>query len=110
MIDWWAFVTVALAALVVSAVVVSAYSFGLRLLATSGRAPMVEPASFTDAITVITPEEAKAAAKRQKKAAKKNALTDGQKRAALWGAYACFTVAAAAVIYGIYLIIPYFHQ
>lgn len=110
MIDWWAFVQVAFASLAATAVVVSAYAFGLRLLATSGRAPLVEPASFTDAITVITPEQSKAAAKRQKKAAKKNPLTEGQKRAAQAGAYACFSVAGLAVLFGIYLIIPYFHQ
>ncbi|MET0784221.1 MAG: peptidase [Leifsonia flava] len=110
MIDWSAFLLVAVASLLVTSIVVSAYSFGLRLLAASGRAPLVEPASFTDAITVITPEESKAAAKRQKKAAKKNPLSDGQKRLALWAAYACFAVAGAAVLYGIYLIIPYFHH
>ncbi|MET0725313.1 MAG: peptidase [Leifsonia sp.] len=110
MIDWTAFAVVAFAAVFGTAVVVSTYSFGLRLLATSGRAPVVEPASFTDAITVITPSELKAAAKRAKKARKKNPLTEAQKRWALIGAYSCFTLSGAAVLYGIYLIVPYFHH
>ena len=110
MIDWSAFLVVAFAALISTAIVVSAYSLGLRLLTVSGRVPVVAPASFTDAITVITPEQSKAAAKRARKARKKNPLTEGQKRAALIGAYTCFVLSGAAVIYGIYLIIPYFHQ
>ena len=110
MIDWGAFLLVALAALIAASVVVSSYSFGLRLLALGGRAPVVGPAEFTDAITIISPAEAKAIAKRARKAAKKNPLTDAQKRAALVGAYACFTISALAVLYGIYLIVPYFHR
>lgn len=110
MIDWGAFLLVALAALAAASVVVSAYSFGLRLLAIGGKAPIVGPAEFTDAITVISPAEAKAIAKRAKKARKKNPLTDGQKRSAIVGAYSCFTISAAAVLFGIYLIVPYFHR
>ena len=68
-------------------VVVARYSLGIRLLTVSGRTPIVTPAEFTDAITVITPAEAKAAAKRAAKAAKKSPLSDGQKRAALVGAW-----------------------
>jgi hypothetical protein len=34
----------------------------------------------------------------------------GQKRVALIGAYTCFTLCGVAVLYGIYLIVPYFHQ
>jgi hypothetical protein len=109
-IDWSAFLIVAFAALLSTAIVVSAYSLGLRLLSLSGRVPLVEPVAFTDAITVITPAESKAAAKRAKKARKKNPLTAGQKRTALVGAYTCFVLSGAAVLYGIYLIIPYFHQ
>ncbi|MEJ3403328.1 peptidase [Rathayibacter sp. YIM 133350] len=113
MIDWGAFVVVFGAALLSSAIVVSAYSLGLRMLSVAGRAPVVEPAAYTDALTVVTAAEAKAAAKRvkkAKKAAKKNPLTENQKRWALAAAYACFTVSAAAVLYGIYLIIPAFHR
>jgi hypothetical protein len=109
-IDWGSFLSVALASLVSTCVVVGLYSLGTRLLAAAGRAPQVDPVEFTDAITVITPAEAAAAAKRARKAAKKNPLTAGQKGAALIGAYACFTLCGAAVLYGIYLIVPYFHQ
>ena len=54
--------------------------------------------------------EAAAAAKKARKAEKKNPLTAGQKRTALVGAYTCFTLCGMAVLYGIYLIVPYFHQ
>lgn len=105
MIDWLAFLQVLLAALIGASVVVSAYSLGIRLLTVSGRTPVVTPAEFTDAITVITPAEAKAAAKRAAKAAKKNPLTEGEKRVAFLGAVACFSVSAIAVLVGIYLIV-----
>ncbi|BDZ53522.1 hypothetical protein GCM10025870_05950 [Agromyces marinus] len=67
---------------------------------------MVAPADFTDAITTISPEEAKRAARRAEKAAKKSPLTDAQKRLAVVGAWACFALSGAAVLYGIYLIVP----
>ncbi|KRC58779.1 peptidase [Agromyces sp. Root81] len=86
-------------------VVVSAYSFGVRLLTISGRTPIVTPAEFTDAITVVTPAEIRQAEKRAAKAAKKSPLSDGQKRAALVGAWVCFIVSGLAVIYGLYLIV-----
>ncbi|WP_159602347.1 peptidase [Agromyces humi] len=109
MIDWLAFLLVLVSALIATVVVVSTYSLGLRLLTVSGRTPIVTPAEFTDAITVVTPAEAKAAAKKAAKAAKKSPLTDGQKRAALIGARACFVVSAIAVVVGIYLIVPVLH-
>ncbi|WP_448004072.1 peptidase [Agromyces bauzanensis] len=110
MIDWLSFLIVLVAALVGAAVVVSAYSLGIRLLTLSGRTPIVTPAEFTDAITVVSPAEAKAAAKRAAKAAKKSPLTEGQKRAALVGAWACFAVSGLAVLVGIYLIVPALHR
>ena len=109
MIDWLAFLLVLVSALIATVVVVSMYSLGLRLLTVSGRTPIVTPAEFTDAITVVTPAEAKAAAKKAAKAAKKSPLTEGQKRAALFGARACFVVSAIAVVVGIYLIVPVLH-
>jgi hypothetical protein len=108
-IDWAAFVIVAAASLLAAAVVVCLYSLGLRLLTTAGRAPVVEPAEFTGAITVLTPAQAAKEAKRARKAAKANPLSSGQKQAALLGAYACFTLSAFAVLYGVYLIVPALH-
>jgi hypothetical protein len=108
-IDWLAFLLVLVSALLATVVVVSTYSLGLRLLTVSGRTPIVTPAEFTDAIAVITPAEAKAAAKKAAKAAKKSPLTEGQKRAALIGARVCFVVSAIAVVVGIYLIVPVLH-
>jgi len=104
-IDWIAFLQVFLAALTAAVLVVAFYALGLRLLVRAGRAPVVAPAEFTDAITVISEKEARRAAKAAAKAAKRNPLTDGQKRISLIGAYACFAVCAAAVVAGILLIV-----
>ncbi|SFR87875.1 hypothetical protein SAMN05428970_3500 [Agromyces sp. CF514] len=105
MIDWLAFVLVLVSALVGACVVVSAYSLGIRLLTISGRTPVVTPAEFTDAITIVTPAEIRKAEKQAAKAARKSPLTDGQKRFALVGAYASFALSAIAVLVGVYLII-----
>lgn len=105
MIDWLAFVLVLFSALIGTCVVVAAFSLGIRLLTVSGRTPIVTPAEFTDAITIVTPAEIKAAEKRAKKAAKKSPLTEGQKRLALVGAWACFALSGLAVLFGIYLIL-----
>ena len=65
MIDWGAFLTV-----FVASIVGTVRRRGLlraRHRASSplpGRAPVVEPVEFTDAITVITPEEAARAVKK----------------------------------------------
>jgi len=104
-IDWLAFLVVLVSALIGATVVVVAYSLGIRLLTLSGRTPIVTPAEFTDAITIVTPAEIKQAAKRAAKAARKSPLSEGQKRAALIGAWACFAVSAIAVVVGIYLIV-----
>ena len=103
-IDWIAFVQVFLAAMLAALTVVTFYALGLRLLVRAGRAPVVAPAEFTDAITVITEKEARRAEKAAAKATKRSPLTDGQKRAALYAAYASFAVCAAAVLGGILLI------
>ncbi|MBT2500550.1 peptidase [Agromyces sp. ISL-38] len=109
MIDWLAFLIVLFSALLGAGIVVSTFSFGIRLLTVSGRTPIVTPAEFTDAISVITPAEARAAEKRAAKAARKSPLTESQKRAALVGAWACFGVSGIAVLVGIYLIVPALH-
>lgn len=104
-IDWSAFLLVFGAALFGACAVVSFYALGLRLLVRSGRAPVVSPAEFTDAITVISEKELKRASKQAAKAAKKSPLTEGQKRLALIGAYSCFALCAAAVVIGILVIV-----
>ena len=103
-IDWIAFVQVFVAAMLATVIVVTFYSLGLRLLVRAGRSPVVAPAEFTDAITVITEKDARRAAKRAAKAAKRSPLTDGQKRLSLYAAYASFAVCGAAVLGGILLI------
>lgn len=109
MIDWAAFAVVFAAALVGTAVVVGLYALGLRLLVIGGRVPVVVPAEFTDAITVLTPAEIASAEKKAAKAARKNPLTPLQRRVAAYGAYVCFGLCGLAVLYGIYLIVPFFH-
>ncbi len=104
-INWLAFVQVFIAAFISAVVVVSFYALGLRLLVRAGRAPVVAPAEFTDAITVISEKEARRAEKAAAKAAKRSPLTEGQKRFALVGAYACFAICAAAVLGGLLLIV-----
>ncbi|MCP2637320.1 peptidase [Microbacterium sp. HD4P20] len=104
-IDWIAFVEVFAAALIAAVLVVGFYALGLRLLVRAGRPPVVAPAEFTDAITVISEKEARRAEKAAAKSAKRNPLTEGQKRLALVGAYGSFSVCAAAVLAGILLIV-----
>lgn len=104
-INWIAFLQVFVASLLGAGAVVTFYALGLRLLVRAGRPPVVSPAEFTDAITVITPKEARRAMKMAEKAAKKNPLTPLQKRIALIGAYACFAVCVLAVMAGIVLLV-----
>lgn len=104
-IDWLAFLQVFAAALIGATAIVTFYALGLRLLVRSGRAPVVSPAEFTDAITVITEKQLKRAAKQAAKAARKSPLTDSQRTLALVGAYGCFVLCAVAVIAGILLIV-----
>ncbi|MDW4573150.1 peptidase [Microbacterium sp. M3] len=104
-INWLAFVQVFIAALIAAVLVVGFYALGLRMLVRAGRAPVVAPAEFTDAITVISEKEARRAEKAAAKAAKRSPLTTGQKRLALVAAYASFAVCAAAVLGGLLLIV-----
>ncbi|MBT9607785.1 peptidase [Microbacterium sp.] len=104
-IDWEAFLHVFLAALLGAAIVVTFYALGLRLLVRGGRPPLVAPAEFTDAITVISDKQKRRAEKAVAKAAARNPLSAGQKRLALVGAYVCFAVCAAAVLGALLLIL-----
>jgi len=109
MINWLAFVEVLFASLLGAAVVVSLYSLGLRMLAVAGRTPFVPPVEFEEAITVLTPKQMKKEAKKVKKARKRNPYSPAVKRLALIAAYALFSLAGIVVLYGIYLMVPYFH-
>lgn len=109
-IDWLDFVAVFAAALVGAAVVVSLYALGLRLLAVSGHAPFVPPVEFEEAITVLSPKQVKKETKRVKKARQRNPYSPAVKRLALVAAYALFAISGLVVLFGIYLIVPYFHS
>jgi hypothetical protein len=104
-IDWFAFVQVFAAALTGAVVVVLCYALGLRMLVRAGRVPVVTPAEFTDAITVISEKQARRAEKAAAKAARKSPLTVSQRRVALAAAYACFVFCALAVLAGLVLIV-----
>ncbi|BDZ38596.1 peptidase [Microbacterium suwonense] len=104
-IDWQAFLSVFAAALVGAAVIVLFYALGLRMLVRAGRIPVVTPAEFTDAITVLSEKEIKRAEKQAAKAARKNPLTEGQRQLAFVAAIACFAVCAVAVAGGILMIV-----
>lgn len=93
--------------IVPAAAIVSLYSLGIRLLTASGRTPVVAPLEFTDAITIIDPEEVVKNEKRAAKAAKKNPLSQAQKNAAFVAAWTCFLLSGAVVLLGIWLILPY---
>lgn len=110
MIDWFAFLIVAISALIGALLVVALFSTGVRLLAVSGRVPHVPPATFTDAITIMTAKEAKSHAKKARKAAERSPLSETQKRSAFAGAWACFVLSGIAVLWGIYLIVPALHS
>jgi hypothetical protein len=83
MINWQSFLVVALASIGFTTLVVSLFSFGMRLLTNSKHALL-------------------AAKKGKVSAVRSEALNR-------FGAYALFAVCAVALIYGIYLIVPYFH-
>jgi hypothetical protein len=109
MIDWLAFVQVLVAALIGAAVVVTLYALGLRMLAVAGRTPYVPPAEFEEAITPFSPEKSRRKVKRVVKARKRNPYSPAVKRLALVAAYLLFVLSGIVVLYGIYLIVPYFH-
>jgi len=86
-VDWGAFVVVFAVALVATVAVVVFYALGLRLLAGG----QLEPGADVDG-----------------HAASGTAVVH-RSGGRLVGAYACFAVGVAAVLYGLYLIIPQFH-
>lgn len=104
-INWVAFFEVFAAALVAAVLVIGFYAIALRLMVRAGRAPVVAPAEFTDAISVMTSKEVRKAEKAAAKAAKRSPLTEGQKLVALIGAYACFGLCGLAVLGGIVLLV-----
>lgn len=83
-VDWGAFVVVSLVALAATVVIVVCYALGLRLLAAG--APLDEP----DGSPAGGP------------AVRRPAIATG-------GAVVCFAIGVAAVLYGIWLIVPQFH-
>ena len=96
MIDVMAFVTVFVAALVGAVFVVVTYSLGIRFLATPAPVQVREDGTLEDFGPDRDDED-----------------DDVESVRPLWAtiaAYICFAVSAAAVLYGIYLIVPAFHR
>lgn len=104
-IDWIAFLQVFGAALVGASLLVLFYALGLRLLVRAGRVPIVAPADFTDAITVVSPKQLAKNEKRAEKALKKSPLTHAQRETARFGAYACFAVCALVIASSIVMLV-----
>lgn len=104
-IDWSAFVSVFLAALLGAGTIVLFYALGLRMLVRAGRVPVVTPVEFTDAITVLSEKEIRRVAKQAEKAARKSPLSERQKAFAFACAIGCFIVCGAAVVSGILIIV-----
>lgn len=96
MIDWAAFAIVAVAALVSASVVVSLFAFGLRLL-NVGRGV---DADDTPGTIETTPSGSISVVAGQ---------PEGRPRWATIAAITCFALCSLAVLFGIYLIVPFFH-
>ncbi len=84
-INWGAYVLVAVVSFAAAVLVVMFYALSLRLLATGTADDTESDGSVTSAAKAHRPV------------------------AATVGGYACLTISAAAVLYGLYLIIPQFH-
>ncbi len=82
-INWSNFLLVAAASIGASALIVSVFSLGMRALS---NAEFVSESAKKGDLASLRKESASRAA-----------------------AYALFAISAAAVVYGIYLIVPYFH-
>lgn len=108
--NWISFFWVLVWSIGPAVAIVSLYSFGIRLLTVSGRTPLRAPLDFTDAITIVDPEEVRKNEKRAAKAARKSPLSQAQKNAAFVTAWACFVLSAGVVLFGIWLIVPFFHK
>lgn len=106
-IEWIAFLEVFAVALGCAAIVVTFYALGLRLLVSGGRAPVVPPAEFPDAIAVRSGKQAAKAEKKAAKAAAKTPLTQGQQSVRLGAAYVCFGICAVAVLGAVLYLVLY---
>ncbi|MGO1439868.1 MAG: peptidase [Brevibacterium yomogidense] len=106
-IDWIAFLEVFAVALGCAAIVVTFYALGLRLLVSGGRAPVVPPAEFPDAIAVRSDKQAAKIEKKAAKAALRTPLTRGQESTRLGAAYICFWICAVAVLSAVLYLVLY---
>lgn len=96
-IDWFAFLTVAIVAVVASCFVVAVYSVGLRFWSAAdtraGKFTVKDDGTIGPATAGFPNPQSASGAVRGLRAL----------------AVACFVVCGAAVLYGIYLIVPQFH-
>ena len=106
-IDWGAFLLVFISALTGAVFLVGFYALGLRLLVAGGKPPVVHPAEFPDAITVMSPKQIRKAEKKAAKAAKKVPLSPKAQRLVLLCAYSCFALCAAVIVFGVLLLLVF---
>lgn len=85
-VDWGSIALVTITTLVATVAIVSVYSLGLRLLAVGSPDDGSDPASGS------------------------SVAASSRSMVATIGAILCIGVGVAAVLYGIYLVIPLFHQ
>jgi hypothetical protein len=97
-IDWWGFVQVSIVSIVAACFVVAVYSVGLRLW--SAADAMAGKYSI-EADGTIGPSTAGIPGATR---------PPGTVRTVRSASIACFVISGATVLYGIYLIVPQFHQ
>jgi hypothetical protein len=92
-VDWGAIVVVFVVGIVATVVITGSYAFGTRLLAVGAPPVLVPPGSEADGPDVIELPR-----------------TTPRPAIATLGAWLCYAVGIVAAGYGIYLVIPLFHQ
>lgn len=98
MIDWLAFVSVAVASLVSASIVVSLFAFGLRLLNVGGNLDAEETVETVETTATGTINVVQ------------TVVAPPRPMWATCAANTCFVLCGGAILYGIYLIVPIFHK
>jgi hypothetical protein len=92
-VDWGAIGLVFVVGLIATLVVTGSFAVGTRLLAVGAPDVVVPPGGDADDPAAVTPPR-----------------TTPRPAPATVGAWACYAIGIAATLYGIYLVIPLFHQ
>jgi hypothetical protein len=92
-LDWGSIAFVFVVGLVVTVLITSAFAVGTRLLAVGAPDAIVHAGMEADDPGVVTP-----------------ARTEPRPVVATIGAWVCYAIGIVAVAYGLYMVIPAFHQ